>query len=108
MPLGAGKARPTFVPELKPLPSPKAHPTSISVAWTRTVSGPAEAVASGIDRLPASQNQDGSPVRPRAGFMLTCRSGQGCEALACCASANGDGAGAPAGALAGLPTHTVP
>src|ERR1041385_17992 len=108
MPLGAGNACPTLAPELSVPPSPKCQTTSTSAACTRTVSGPADAVASGICGLPLSQNQDGRPVRPFVGLVPHCSNGHGCAALACCASSSGDGAGAPGWGGAPLPTQTTP
>src|ERR1700730_15357126 len=105
MSLGVGNARPRS--PLAPSPSPKRHVTSVIVAWTVTVSGPALALASAIAALPAHQNHVASPVRPTAGLTLTRRFGHGCWALASSASWSGETAVACGGGGAGLGTQTT-
>ena len=64
------------------MPSPNSQVTPASRARTDTVSGPEDAVASGIEALPRSQNHDGRPVSPVPGLMPMTRVGHGCLELA--------------------------
>src|ERR1700737_1816523 len=90
------------------MPSPNSQVTPANRARTVTVSGPAEAVASGTDGpAPASQNQEEMPVRPTPGLMPNVSAGQGWCELACSASAiSGEFGG---GRLSvGFATQTIP
>src|SRR5450830_1552241 len=89
------------------MPSPNSQVTPASRARTDTVSGPEDAVASGIEALPRSQNHDGRPVSPVPGLMPMTSVGHGCLELAWSASAI---SGVVGGSKLsdGLGTHTMP